>query len=145
MENPFSWDYLTTVPGEDEIFGPLSALFAIVFACGFIAASFYTARPWAPPLGGRFRKRFVARSAMVLAWITGIGLFFFLIRVLQINPLTFGMRIWLWLSLLALIVAIGWIASRADAARKPTAAPSGGGSAPRAMRTLRRPVRRRRA
>ena len=149
MGNPFSWDYLTTVPGEDEIFGPLSILFALVFAAGFVAASFYASRPWAPPLGQKFRKRFVARSAMILAWITGIGLFFFLIRVLQINPLSFGMRIWLWLTLLALIVALGWIASRAGAARR-TAAPeiaarSGNRRHVQAVNLDRRPVRRRRA
>jgi hypothetical protein len=149
MGNPFSWDYLTTVPGEDEIFGPLSILFAIVFALGFIAASFYASRPWAPPFGQQFRKRFVARSAMILAWITGIGLFFFLIRVLQINPLNFGMRIWLWLTLLALIGVVGWIATQAGAARR-TEAPevvtrSGNRRHVQAVNLDRRPVRRRRA
>jgi hypothetical protein len=39
-------------------------------------------------------------------FVFGIGLFFFLIRMLQINPFNFGMRIWLWLSLLALGVAV---------------------------------------
>lgn len=149
MGNPFSWDYLTSVPGEGEIFGPLSILFAIVFALGFIASSFYASRPWAPPFGQRFRKRFVARSAMILAWITGIGLFFFLIRVLQINPLNFGMRLWLWLTLLALVVAIGWIASRARAARRAATnevvTRAGNRRHVQAVNLDRRPVRRRRA
>jgi hypothetical protein len=150
MDNPISWDYLTTVPGQDEVFGPFSVVFAIVFGLGFLAASFYATRPWAPPLGGRFKKRFVARSATIIAWITGIGLFFFLIRILQINPLNFGMRIWLWLSLLALVIAIGWFAVGAGNARR-SAVPVVGSKA--SQRTVNpvvsqrrpRPVRRRRA
>jgi hypothetical protein len=144
MDNPFSWDYLTTVPGPDDVFGPWSAVFAIVFGTGFLASSFYASRPWAPPFGGRFRKRFVSRAATVLAWITGAGLFFFLIRVLQINPLSFGMRIWLWLSLLALILAIGWFASRSSSARSVPAR-AGNKRTVNHAATPRRPVRRRRA
>jgi hypothetical protein len=150
MDNPFSWDYLTTVPGQDEVFGPFSVLFAIVFGLGFLAASFYATRPWAPPLGGRFKKRFVARSATIVAWITGIGLFFFLIRILQINPLSFGMRIWLWLSLVALALAFGWFAVQAREARRSNVPAVGSKSSQRTVNqavTHRRPrpVRRRRA
>ena len=36
--------------------------------------------------------------------VFGIGLFFFGIRVLQINPFGFGMRIWLWMSFLAAVL-----------------------------------------
>lgn len=39
-------------------------------------------------------------------WIFSIGLFFFIIRWLQINPFSFGNRIWLYLTLLAAIVAL---------------------------------------
>jgi hypothetical protein len=148
MDNPFSWDYLTTVPGQSEVFGPFSVLFALVFGIGFIAASFYATRPWAPPLGGHFKKRFVGRAATVIAWITGVGLFFFLIRILQINPLNFGMRIWLWLSLLALVVALGWFASQAKVARRTATQPAVNGARKRAVQPAtvqRRPVRRRRA
>ena len=148
MDNPFSWDYLTTVPGQNEVFGPLSVLFALVFGVGFLASSFYATRPWAPPLGGRFKKRFVAKAATIVAWITGIGLFFFLIRILQINPLNFGMRIWLWLSLLALVVALGWIAVQAKDARRTAPEPAATGARKRAVQPAtvqRRPVRRRRA
>jgi hypothetical protein len=37
-------------------------------------------------------------------FVFGIGLFFFLIRMLQINPFTFGLRIWLWVSFLAFLI-----------------------------------------
>src|SRR5262249_25448606 len=42
--------------------------------------------------------------------VFGLGLFFFAIRWLQIDPLSFGMRIWLWLSWLALLVLAGLVA-----------------------------------
>jgi hypothetical protein len=34
--------------------------------------------------------------------IFGAGIFFFLIRALQINPFTFAMRFWMWVTVLAL-------------------------------------------
>ena len=46
-------------------------------------------------------RRMAHRWAAIGLIVFGLGLFFFLIRLLQINPLSFGLRIWLWLSLLA--------------------------------------------
>jgi len=50
------------------------------------------------------KRRTVRNGAGIALIVFGVGLFFFGIRVLQINPLTFGMRIWLWLSLAAVVV-----------------------------------------
>jgi hypothetical protein len=79
-------------------------------------------------------------------WVFGTGLFFFLIRLLQINPFTFGEPIWMWLSLLAvaiLFVGIGmsWNSSRA-AAQASSVDRRGRTTAPHTTNAVKRPVRR---
>jgi hypothetical protein len=102
MDNPFSWDYLSTVPGENEVFGAFAIGFLILFGIGFII-SFVSYAGWAD----RWMKNGVIRylSRKYAGWalsLFAVGLFFFLIRILQINPFTFGRRIWLYLCLVAL-------------------------------------------
>jgi hypothetical protein len=103
MDNPFSWDYLTTVPGPNEVFGPFAIAFLVLFIAGF-ALSIVVYNNWAKrwfsdPVLHRMAKRWAGIGLIVF----GLGLFFFLIRWLQINPFDLGMRIWLWLSLLAAV------------------------------------------
>jgi hypothetical protein len=109
MDNPFSWSYQTTVPGTNEVLGPFAIVFVIIFGLGFLASIVvYNG-------GGRklFRTGVLFRMARKWAGIGlalfGAGLFFFAIRVLQINPFTFGMRFWLWLSILAFFFYVGYI------------------------------------
>jgi len=110
MDNPFSWDYLTTVPGTDEVFGPLALVFLVVFGVGFVAsivlsndgARRYVAHP--------LKRRAIRRGSSIAMTVFGVGLFFFGIRVLQINPFSFGMRLWLWLSLLVAVIMVAYFA-----------------------------------
>jgi hypothetical protein len=101
MDNPVSWDYLTTTPGPNEVFGPFAigflALFGTTFLVSLVLYSGGGKRLIPDPILRRLARRW---SSIALA-VTGVGLFFFLIRILQINPFNFQMRIWLWLSLLA--------------------------------------------
>jgi hypothetical protein len=102
MDNPFSWDYLSTVPGENEVFGAFAIGFLILFGAGFII-SFVSYAGWID----RWMKNGVLRylNRKYAGWalsLFAVGLFFFLIRILQINPFTFGRRIWLYLCLVAL-------------------------------------------
>jgi hypothetical protein len=107
MDSPFSWDYLTTQPGPNEVFGVLALFFLAVFSIGF-TITFVTYAGWADrrvsdPIHRRFMRTWSGWALSLFA----TGLFFFLIRVLQINPFTFGYRIWLylcWLALLAFVV-----------------------------------------
>ena len=102
MDNPFSWDYLTTTPGSNEVFGPFAIGYLIIFLAGFII-SFVAYAGWADK---RVKHPVIRRMSHRWAgWALGLfstGLFFFVIRILQINPFTFGQRIWLLLCLLAL-------------------------------------------
>src|SRR5436190_6641994 len=101
MDNPFSWNYLTTRPGENEVFGPFAVLFLIFFALGFLASIIVYnggARKLFPnPVIHRMMRRWSGWAMTIF----GFGLFFFAIRALQISLLTFEMRIWMWLSILS--------------------------------------------
>lgn len=102
MDNPFDWDYLRTVPGPNEVFGPLSTAYLILFIIGFaVAIVVYNgyAKRW---FNDSVLHRLARKWAGIAIVIFGLGLFFFLIRWLQINPFGFGRRYWLWLTLLAL-------------------------------------------
>lgn len=106
MENPFSWDYLTSAPQSGEIFGPWSTLFLVFCAVGLIVGFLLNTRPqmlWTRRL---MRVASARRWGSVLMWIFSIGMFFFIVRWLQINPFTFGNRIWLYLTAMAAIIAI---------------------------------------
>jgi amino acid transporter len=110
MDNPFSWDYLTTVPGTDEVFGPFAVIYLIVFGLGFLASIFLYNDGARYYTKNALKRRLIRRGSAIALTIFSIGLFFFAIRILQINPFTFGMRIWLWLSMLALVGMVGYFA-----------------------------------
>lgn len=108
MPNPFSWDYLTHRPTEDEVWGPFGIAYLVVFIVGFFVAVFLYndgARFLTPhPVTRRYLRKLGAWTLLPLTF----GLFFFVIRVLQIDPFTFGRRIWLYLSVLALLAVLGY-------------------------------------
>jgi hypothetical protein len=109
MDNPFSWDYLTTTPGSNEVFGPFAVVFLIVFAIGFVVSVVIYSNGGKGIIPDPILRRMARRWSGWALTVFGLGLFFFAIRWLQINPLSFGNRIWLWISwllLLALIVVI---------------------------------------
>lgn len=147
MRNPFDWDYLTSAPQPGEIFGPFSALYLLVFAAGFIGAAYVYYHPWARPIGEYVRRKTACKAATIALWVFGTGLFFFLVRLLQINPFTFGERIWLYLCLLALLVMTLLFAARFRAAREERLhalrAQAITGRRGPATRPVSRPVRRR--
>jgi len=122
MTNPFDWDYLTTAPISDEVLGPFSTLYFIIFATGFIAAAYLYYRPWTKPIGTYVRRKTVRKASNAALWVFGTGLFFFLVRMLQINPFTFGERIWMYLSFAALLILLSLFAMRFRAARRATIA-----------------------
>ena len=106
MDNPFSWDSLTSVPTTDEVFNPFGIVFLIVFSLGFLVSIFLYNDGARRHIGHSVKRRMLRRGAGIAMTVFGIGLFFFGIRVLQINPFGFGLRIWLWLSVLAAILMI---------------------------------------
>jgi hypothetical protein len=147
MPNPFDWDYLTTPPASSEVFDVFTIVYLALFLGGFVASAYVYYRPWVQPLGRVFRRKAVMKATGIAMWVFGIGLFFFLIRLLQINPISFGEPIWMWLSVLGLLAMLVWIGVRWSDAKK--SAPSTAGnvrlharrSAPQTTAS-KRPVRR---
>ncbi len=110
MDNPFSWDYLTTVPETTEVFGPFAIVYLILFGVGFLAAV-YLYNDGARRYGTNGVQRHAIQRASAIAMaVFGVGLFFFGIRILQISPFNFGMRIWLWLCLVAVAAMAAYFA-----------------------------------
>jgi len=147
MPNPFSWDYLNTVPPSNDIIDGWSMVCLIVFGAGFLLASNAFYRPGMPPFRGKFGRKSVQFAAGIALWICGAGLFFFLVQLLQIDPFTFGRRIWMFLTLLAVIAFAGVIAWRwwqRSSVQKSTVTATAAGAAIQRPAPHRRPVKRRR-
>jgi len=104
MSNPFSWDHLTSVPASDDVLSIPSLLYAVVFALGFVVSSYLYYQPRAFTFTRFFRKPTIAHASLIAMWVFGIGLFFYLIRIFQINPLNFGERIWI--AVMSVIAAV---------------------------------------
>ncbi len=105
MRNPLNWGYLTEVPISDEIFGPFSIAFLVIFTVGLVLTAL--APRWAERQfpNHRLHRDTVTKisSRAMWGWIT--GLLFFVCRFFGLNLL--GWRLWLYVSLFA---AIGCIA-----------------------------------
>jgi hypothetical protein len=133
-------DWLTTRAASDDVLNLFAVISLAVFALVLIASGFYSARPWSPPLGEPFSRHFVRRAANLLGWPAGIGLFFLIIRLLQIDPATFGRPIWIvlsWIALLAALIVVAFIAPKDHAAKRLRKAGH------RPSQLARRPVRKR--
>lgn len=103
------WNTLTSVPEAGDVFNVFAVVSMVVFGVVFLASAVYSARPWTPPLGNVYSRRFIRHSATILGWVAGIGLFFLLIRLLQINPITFGLPIWTLITLVVIIIALIYV------------------------------------
>ncbi len=148
MPNPFDWDYLTTPPASGDVLDAFTIIYLVVFLGGFVAAVYLNSRPWTKPFGAMFRRKAVKRASAAAMWVFGAGFFFFLIRILQINPISFGEPFWMWLSVLAVIAMFAWIAFSWSSARKAAAIAAATQTAharrgaPRTQQQAKRPVRR---
>jgi hypothetical protein len=100
------WTRLTTPPDAAGVLTPFAALYLAVFAAGFVASAYVTG-PAAEAIARNPAQLSGLRHwARIGLWIFGAGLFFFGMRALQINPLSFAAPIWLALSTIAAIIFI---------------------------------------
>jgi hypothetical protein len=106
MDNPFTWDNLTRTPAAADVFSLPALLFFVVFAIGFVAAAYFTNQGARRFASHPVKRRGIQHCAGIALYIFGAGLFFFGMRALNINPFSFGAPIWMWLSVLALIVLV---------------------------------------
>lgn len=106
MSNPFTWDNLTQTPAAADVFSLPAMVFFVVFALGFVASAFLANQGARRFASHPVKRRGIQHCANIALYIFGAGLFFFGVRALNINPFSFGTPIWLWLSLVALVVLV---------------------------------------
>jgi hypothetical protein len=97
MRNPLDWDYLSSVPDSNAVFGPLALGFlAIVIAVLVAGAYFYIIDR------NRYREhrvKFKVNSNLALGELTfgAVGVILFAMRIVQMPFL--GWRLWMWVLL----------------------------------------------
>ena len=110
MTNPLDWDYLTASTRDTPVFGPLSITYLIVFAGLFLLSAFAYYDAPRRFRSDRIRREAIRKGSEILMWVTGVGLFFFGVRVMQFQFLSLERRIWLYLSMLLLIGVLAYFA-----------------------------------
>ena len=108
MNNPFSWEYMTTAPGTDDVLDIFGIVCLVIFGVGFLVSVLLFNDRAKRFVQHPLKRRLLRRAGGIGTAVFGAGLFFFGIRALQINPFTFGLSIWLWLCLLAALVMVGY-------------------------------------
>lgn len=103
--NPARW---AQVPFEDEMRGPVAITFVIVFALGFVASLLFLLRPPAQIKTHALKRRAVTGYASWLMWAFGFGLVCYVFQLMGLPFL--GWRVWLWVSILAVVAVAGYIA-----------------------------------
>jgi hypothetical protein len=99
------WTWLITPPTTDSVLDLFGIVYLIVFAGGFVVCA-YASGP-----GAAHVARNTVQLQGILQWaniglaVFGTGLFFFGVRALQIDPLSFGAPIWMVAMVLVLAVA----------------------------------------
>ncbi|MCA9832621.1 MAG: hypothetical protein KC435_01615 [Thermomicrobiales bacterium] len=111
-------DWLFTRPTPDEANHWLALLSLAIFTVGTVGAAILATRPGSWPFNGRYTQGFVSKVCGWVGWMSGIGMFFGIIRLLQIDPITLGRGIWILLSWLALIAVSVWLWRQAPADRE---------------------------
>jgi hypothetical protein len=97
------WSWLITPPGANNVFAPFGAAYFFIFSIGFVASS-YLLGPGAELIAKNASKlEGLKRWATIGLWVFGMGLFFFGVRALQINPLWFGAPVWMVICVIALL------------------------------------------
>lgn len=87
--------------------GPLALGFLIFFAVGFVVALAFSLRQPARIREHPVMRRVLSGYASWLAWAFGAGLVFFAFQLMGLPFI--GWRIWLWVSIVVVVAAIGYI------------------------------------
>jgi hypothetical protein len=97
------WTWLSTPRATGDVLDLFGAVCLLLFAPGYLLSA-YLAGSGADRLAkDPLKLTGIRHWASTGLWVFGAGLFFFGVRVLQINPLWFGAPIWLVGSIIAVI------------------------------------------
>ena len=98
------WTRLTSLPPADETFSVLAVLYLVVFAAGFIISVVLANQGSRRLARHPVTRRAIRHCATIGTYVFGAGIFFFGVRALNINPFSFGAPLWMWLSVIAVII-----------------------------------------
>lgn len=99
------WTWLNTPPALDDVLDPFTLVYAVVFLTGFVVSAWLSGSGAARLGNDPVQTAGLLHWSNVGLWIFGPGMFFLGVRLLQINPLSFGEPIWMAGSVIALVVA----------------------------------------
>lgn len=108
MNNPFSWDYLTTPASETAVWGPFSIAYVLFFATGLFLALFFSYDAPKRLEGKHLLLRTIRRGTLIAIPVFSLGVLFFLFRMMGISALGLGMRIWLYIFALIAVIMIAY-------------------------------------
>src|SRR5579875_2303319 len=152
MQNPFSWSYLTAPITKTAVWGPLSIAFLVVTGLTLAGSIFF----YYDPIGLSKKTKPLRHAVEVATTAAGIlavcGVFFFVLRILQLNVFTLEKRFWIYLVTLGYVIVAGYFtyfllvayppkrqAIEAYRLKQRYLAPAiAGGSGPRASRSSRK-------
>ena len=99
------WTWLGTPPAKTDVLDLFGALCLLLFSSGFVLSA-YISGPGADRVArDPIQVAGIRYWATIGLWVFGAGLFFLGVRLLQINPLSLGVPIWLIVCILAVVFA----------------------------------------
>lgn len=105
--NPLDWDFLNSAPAPQQVMGPFAWLFLVIMLALFgvsVYIYFFKRIEWKRT--NSVLRRAAERWGPWFMWVSGIGLAFIVLRVVQLDIL--NKRLWLYLTFLAMLALIGW-------------------------------------
>jgi hypothetical protein len=89
------WSWLTTPPSTDSVFDAFGTVYFGVFLVGFVISAYLSGSAAETISRNPIQHAGIKHWAAVGLAAFGTGLFFFLVRALQINPLSFAAPLWM--------------------------------------------------
>jgi hypothetical protein len=99
------WTWLITPPATDSVLDLFGIVYLIVFAAGFVVCAYASGPGAAQVARNTVQLQGILQWANIGLAVFGTGLFFFGVRALQIDPLSFGSPIWMVAMVLVLVMA----------------------------------------
>lgn len=109
MQNPFSWSYLTAPTYKTPVWGPLSIAFLVVSGILLVGSIYFYYDPFGFSKKTKPLRHVVEMVSSTVGILAVCGLFFFLLRALQVNVFSLEKRIWIYLVALGYIIAAGYL------------------------------------
>jgi hypothetical protein len=96
VQNPISWDYLTASIRETATWGPLSVIYVGLMVVTLLGSVFIYLDATKRFENHKLKRDTARTGTQIMMWISAIALFFFAIRYMRFEFLSFERRIWMY-------------------------------------------------